>query len=803
MTACPHPETLQRLGAESLDTEDFRALEAHVASCASCRELLERFARADSSGTPAIRPDPALAIPGCILGEELGRGGWGVVYEAEQTTLARRVAVKILFSAPGLDARARARWLREARAAAKVRHPNVVRLHDAGEHEGRLYLVFDLISGGSLRELARGPMDPDVAARIVETIAGAVHAIHRERLLHLDIKPSNLLMDGPPGASLDALTPMLSDFGIAREVSEDESDAETETLGGRGTPSYMAPEQVASRSGTIGPGADVFAMGATLYALLTGRPPFQGATPFETMDLVRLAEPVAPRALAPNVPRDLETICLKALQKSPTRRYASAEAMAGDLARWREGRPILARPVSLAERAARWCRRHPVPAVLASALAATVFLAFLGLMTLWQRAETARTRAIQGEQSADRMAEDLAGILREVVEAPEQFVSERSEDASLAVLKLTADLRRAPDLAVKHAVALASLELELARYRYLRADFDGAARLLEDAAGLLTLCYEAQPDAEVGARLAEALLRDAEASALAHRVDAAEANAKRAAAVLRTLPDGPFVGNEVVDLHISRRYIFYWMGKLGRKEQARELFRAHVEELAGLARRFPGSPAVGLIARFARAEYDAGADPAAAEWTRSLFAAFPKGDGVPPKLAVFLADLNARELLAMAAAAPASDDPKAVASSLLAEFDARCEASGASSRFRTDLVECLSQLGCVAALEARRAGRLGEARRNIGWMIAMGGMLDDRAEVLGGGHAMASRAHEQVAKLGWVEDDRAAIERGLRAALVEAVRAVDAAPEEAVPRALLAGIREKYTRFAADEPEHP
>ncbi len=804
MSPCPDPESLRRLGAESLDPDVFRALEAHVAGCGRCREVLEGFARSDATATTepdadAAAPTSAPRIPGCVLGRVLGRGGSGVVYEAEQPALGRRVAVKVLAAAADLDAKARERWLREARAAARVRHPNVVRLHDAGEHDGRLYLVFDLVPGGSLRELASGPSPPDVAAAIVETIARAVEAIHRAGLLHLDVKPANILMDGPPGAALEDLTPMLSDFGIARETSE--AAGATGTLGGRGTPAYMAPEQVAGRSGTVGPTADVFSLGATLYKLLTGRPPFQGASAFETMDLLLATEPPSPRALAPTIPRDLETICLKAMQKAPTRRYASAEALADDLARWREGRPIQARPVSNMERVARWCRRHPAPAALTAVLLLTATLALIGLTALWRRAEGARARATRGEASADRMVVNLAAMLRQAVEAPERFVSERSEDASRDVLALTADLRRSPELAARHATTVAALERKLAGFRRARLDYEGSTRLLDDAAGLLAIRFRSHPDSDAGARLAEAILGRAESVVPGGRLDAAIADVRRADDLLRNLPDGRLAREASVDLHMIRRYIVYWLIRTGRDGRARELARENAEGLAALARRFSGSPAVDLLARFARAEFEAGADPSAADWTREAYSLFPNGRGMPTRMEALLAHLNAGELLGLAVAAPGPSDPKAAAGALLKEYDDRCRAWNVSPRYRAETIEHLSQIGCVAAMEARRAGDFRKARSRVAWMIALGGMLADRPEVLGGGHVMASRAHEQEAKIGWAQNDPAAVDRGLRAALVEASLAFDEAPEELAPRVLIAGIREKYARFAAAEPE--
>ncbi|OJW17086.1 MAG: hypothetical protein BGO49_08035 [Planctomycetales bacterium 71-10] len=812
---CPAPEALRRLGADSLDAPAFRELEAHVAACAPCRALLERLARADATETaagPVDAPATVPPIPGCILGAELGRGGWGVVYEAEQPRLGRRVAVKVLAAAPDLDARARGRWLREARAAAKVRHPNVVRLHDAGEHAGRLYLVFDLVPGGSLRDRAGGPIPPADAARLVEAIARAVEAIHRAGLLHLDVKPANILMDGPPGAGWGALTPMLSDFGIAREATEAVGEpGASGTLAGRGTPAYMAPEQVAGRPGTIGPAADVFALGATLYALLAGRPPFQGATAIETLDLLRTTEPPPPRALAPKVPRDLETICLKALQKAPSRRYASAAALADDLSRWREGRPIRARPVSAAGRAARWCRRHPAPAALAVALAATALLALAGLASLWRRserqrdrAEAALARALQGEEAADRVAVDLVAMLRDSVEAPERFVSQRSDDASRAILALTADLRRTPELAARHAAALSALELELALLRTTRTDEEGARRLLDDAVGLLAVRPAGGRDADADVRLAEALLRRAELDGRTGRVAGAAADGRLAARALAPHAGDPRAWDGLVDLHLVHLYIADRMTQHGDHEAAARLARDRAAEAGASARRHPDDPMLGLLARLARAEAAAGPPRSATSWSREAFASFPGGVGVPRRLASLLADAHAQELCDAARASVAERaDATATAARLLAEIDSRALVLDAGPRFRADVMECLSQAGCVAALEARRGGRLDDARRHAGWMVALGGMLTGRGDDASAAHVMISRAREQEAKVAWAVDDRAAVDRALRAALAEATLAFDAAPDDLTPRVLIAGIREKYARFAAAEPERP
>jgi serine/threonine protein kinase len=242
----------------------------------------------------------------------------GVVYQAWQPQLARHVAIKVVSASVGIGAEDRRRWLREAQAIGRVRHPNVVQLHEAGEQDGCLYLVLDLIAGGSLADRMTGPLPVQVAVELMVAIARAVDQIHRAGMLQLDIKPSNILLDGRPGAPWDQVAPMLADFGIAR--SGDDPGATTiGPIGVRGTPSFMAPEQIAGDRTTIGVRSDVFALGATLYSLLTGRPPFQAASVIETLDLVRTrpVEDARPRSGArprndrPDLPAERPTASIR------------------------------------------------------------------------------------------------------------------------------------------------------------------------------------------------------------------------------------------------------------------------------------------------------------------------------------------------------------------------------------------------------------------------------------------------------------------------------------------------------------
>jgi tetratricopeptide (TPR) repeat protein len=301
---------------------------------------------------------------------ELGRGGMGVVYKAWQLDLKRVVALKVIRSGACVDAQATARFHAEAEAAARFQHPNIVQVFEVGEHEGVGFLVLEFAAGGGLdRKLAGSPLDPQQSARLTETLARAIHYAHQRGIVHRDLKPANVLLteDG---------VPKITDFGLAKLLERDHGLTHSGDI--LGTPSYMAPEQTQSGSQPITPAADVYALGAILYEMLTGRPPFKGTSPISTLEQVRSQEPVSPSRLQRHTPRDLETICLKCLEKEPHRRYTSALVLAEELARFLEGQPIVARPTSTAERAWKWARRRPAAATLVAALAGLVVVLLCG-----------------------------------------------------------------------------------------------------------------------------------------------------------------------------------------------------------------------------------------------------------------------------------------------------------------------------------------------------------------------------------------------------------------------------------------
>jgi hypothetical protein len=320
-----------------------------------------------SPTTPAAAAEAANrpSVPGYEILTELGRGGMGVVYQARQTKLGRVVALKMILSGAHAGEADLARFRTEAEAIARLQHPNIVQIYEVGEQDALPYFSLEFCAGGSLEKRLKGtPLPPQEAASLVETLARAMTAAHQKGVIHRDLKPANVLLaeDG---------TPKVTDFGLAKKLDE---AGQTATGAVMGTPSYMAPEQAGykpdAQARAIGPLCDVYALGAILYECLTGRPPFRAATALDTIMQVVSDEPVPPTHLQPKTPRDLETTCLKCLQKEPAKRYASAADLAEELRRFQNGESILARPAGMVERARKWAKRRPAAAAL---LLVTVF----------------------------------------------------------------------------------------------------------------------------------------------------------------------------------------------------------------------------------------------------------------------------------------------------------------------------------------------------------------------------------------------------------------------------------------------
>jgi WD40 repeat protein len=354
---------------------------------------------------------PAAGVPGAaapigVLGdyellEELGQGGMGRVYKARQRSLDRVVALKVIRAGAPAAAADRLRFRTEAEAAARLDHPNIVPVYEVGEHDGHPYIAGRYVEGGPLsRHLDRFRDAPRAAAGLVAALARAVHHAHQRGVLHRDLKPGNVLLEWRAGHA-GAPVPHVADFGLARLLDHDSALTRTGDL--VGTPSYMAPEQ-ASGGAAITTATDVYGLGAILYALLTGRPPFAAPTVLETLERVKGREPDSPRRLNSKVDRDLETICLTCLAKDPRRRYASALALAEDLESWLGHRPIAARPASARDRLAKWVRRRPAAAAFIGLGAAVVLAVLAG--SLWHA-------HVLGEALADSDRLRQEGVVRE------------------------------------------------------------------------------------------------------------------------------------------------------------------------------------------------------------------------------------------------------------------------------------------------------------------------------------------------------------------------------------------------------
>src|SRR5438128_5608354 len=294
--------------------------------------------------------------------EEVGRGGQGVVFRARQKSLNRTVALKVISLGQWASKAHLKRFRREAEAAASLDHPSIVPIYEVGERDGSCYFSMKFVEGGELDEVVgRTPMSIRQAVELIPKVARTVHYAHEHGILHRDIKPGNILLDAKG-------EPNLTDFGLARLI-ETESTV-TRTMEVLGTPSYMAPEQAVGNNAAVGKATDVYGIGAVLYQLLTGQPPFAGGTTYETIKLLLDAEPRQPRLLNPKIDRDLSTICLKCLEKDPNRRYSSALALAEDLERWLKHEPIRARRTGVFTRGRKWVRRNPTRALLAASLVA-------------------------------------------------------------------------------------------------------------------------------------------------------------------------------------------------------------------------------------------------------------------------------------------------------------------------------------------------------------------------------------------------------------------------------------------------
>jgi WD40 repeat protein len=425
----------------------------------------------ESTPLPPIPEVPYPRLRNYEILSIIGSGGMGIVYEARHRELNRRVAIKTLRGEALLGPEFRERFRAEAEAIASLQHPNIIQVFEVGTLEqqpggphSHPFIALEFVNGGSLIERSRTPQPSMFAARTVETLARAAHAAHQLGIVHRDLKPANVLLTGDG-------VPKIADFGIAKQIEAKQTGSYRQlTRDGSvmGTPEYMAPEQFSEVKAT--PAIDIYALGVILYELLTGRVPFQGATFPDTMMLTMHQDPVPPRYLRPEVPRDLEVICLKCLEKTPSRRYESAEALADDLARWAEGRPILARPVGTAGRTLRWARRNPAVAALSLLVIVVTLVGFAGIALKWNEAE----------DNATKLAIEAKKAEHEATNARDAAKKERWERYRVCVVAASSELRLDDSNAARRALEDAPEEYRDWVWSLLHARLDKAQYVLQD-----------------------------------------------------------------------------------------------------------------------------------------------------------------------------------------------------------------------------------------------------------------------------------------------------------------------------------
>jgi serine/threonine protein kinase/WD40 repeat protein len=372
-------------------------------------------AKSRASAEPPATATPWPVVPGYRIEGELGRGGMSIAYKAWHAELKRSVALKMVRAGDCADSEMQQRFQAEAQTIARLYHPNIVQIYEVGAYQDRPYFALELVNGGTLAEKLNGtPQHAHQAAQLVETLSLAIHYAHQNGIVHRDLKPSNILLartNGPTSPTEQKTPPKLSlsdyhlkitDFGLAKQL--DAATAHTRSGTIVGTPSYMAPEQAGAKNREITPATDVYALGAILYEVVTGRPPFKAATVLETLERVRSTQPEPPRRLQPKLPADLETITLKCLEKDPQRRYPTALELAQELRRFLENRPIQARRTARLVRAWRWCRRNPGWAAAAGLL--LVVVVAISLLALNLNVSLGRTQQAE-RQATDRLFEAL------------------------------------------------------------------------------------------------------------------------------------------------------------------------------------------------------------------------------------------------------------------------------------------------------------------------------------------------------------------------------------------------------------
>lgn len=804
---CPTSEELQLLGSSHYGTDTFVRLESHVQSCAACADRLEMLAREGSADTGAgSRKDIETwpQIPGFVILKKLGSGGAGVVYEALQPSIGRKVALKLLTRDDLPQEALQQRWLTEVRALGRIRHPHVVRLLDAGEHERQRYLVLELISGGTLKSRMTGAVPLREAVRIVECVARAVDVLHRAGIVHLDIKPANILLDTSESDELSHVTPLLSDFGISYCSAEFAPGSDRGFSGGpRGTPSYMAPEQIAASSQSVGCRTDVFALGATLYALLTGRPPFQAATTEGTLEQVRACSPIPPRLLVPDLPLDLETICLVCLSRDPARRYPDALQLADDLRRWLDGHVIRARPVSPLERLLRWHRRQPVKSALVLATSAATVVIITSLTWLWRQSEyhrleaqSAVIRAERGESLSAEALQQLMVLLQRTVNLTATDLEGHSAEILTTIAKLTSALQQLPDLARAHLTEVLTIEQSLCEH-FQRQDADDSLRQLLTEARLLAEhdAERLQRDTQIAQHYGEILFKSADLYRKHGDFELAEQELQRAEAVLLQHAASPAVIPSLLRSFGIRMEIAQ------RLQGDRPERSVHMEQAArNLIRQFALATSDEnnrqLITAFASSS---SLNVLTADQLYQLLQQFPDQTTHVDVLQQMLVTVLATEICRQASCEIVSEKAaESVAAESFQELQRQMHAMDLHPDLQARVIEILAQRAQVMEIEARRSGQFAKARRIVEWMLALGMRLRDWQPEAASPHYLLSKGFEHQAKLAWTVPDQAAVTDALQSALMEATHALKLNQSAPSYQQHLAGIRVKYLSRVSD-----
>jgi hypothetical protein len=687
-----------------------------------------------------------------------------------------------------------------------------VPLYEYGEADGWHFLVLEYIPGGSLKARLTGPLPPREAARLVERIARAVAYIHGQGLLHLDLKPSNILLDGEGDTSWDRATPRVSDFGLA--LFDDPDDSAASLAGLRGAPCYTAPEQTGIPSSKIGPTADVYALGAILFEVLTGRPPFQGASIYETIEQVRGQSPVHPRSLNPAIPRDLETICLKCLEKDPDRRYASAGAMADDLNRFLDGRPISARPVSTFEKARRWCWRRPAIASLIAALALTLVGGFLGVFALWRFSEAQRARAEIERAHADaarRLAEDnerlasrtlneLSGVLFSALEHPETLSEDRIFELIHFLRQQARESRNARGVGPWCVPGVGVLERVLAVKLFDRGQRSEARSLLADGVAYLKECRRLDPDDQKLLRqLGHALLNAGHLAARDSALDEALVfydQSSSGCGALALLSDRVEL---VDDLYLARQALAMRLTGRGESERARRLMEAARRAFVSLE--VPDVAHPDRMLPQGRTSEDVETARRTIERLRAALRASPEDPQLRGFVERYAIDLVIAAILPFPREADllgeSSDrkDSEARAESLVSSIRSRCRAFGLDERLAPNVALKLTGIVTGRAAEQRRIDQLRAAEGTVGRLMAFARRLVRHYPDQPESHMVLSEAYLQVSKNAWKREDYPAIERALRQALESARHAAHLDPRYEDARLLVERIVPRLALF--------